>query len=167
LNQYQYARANPVNWTDPFGLKTYVIILYSNSNMGDLIGEHAALYVDNGGSPILFDPGADTKPLGGGEHPADDIFEVPDMMTLADYVREDIRENLYSEIIPFNTDNATEIEIVRRIRALTKNGGVPPTQCAKAVSKVLDGLGPFQHLGNFSRPASLARRLRQIGAGGR
>jgi hypothetical protein len=96
----------------------------------------------------------------------DDIFEVPDMMTLADYVREDMREGLYTEIIPFDTDNATEAEIARRVRALTKNGGVRPTQCAKAVSRVLDGLGPFQNLGNFTRPASLARRLRQIKAGG-
>jgi RHS repeat-associated protein len=69
LNQFGYAKAGPINWIDPLGLKTYVIILYRNEDMSDIIGEHAALHIDNGGHPIIFDPGADTQPIGGGEHP--------------------------------------------------------------------------------------------------
>jgi len=134
--------------------------------MSDLLGEHTALYVDNGGDPILFDPAADTPAIGGGEHPPNDIFAVPSEMTLDEYVREDIRENLYTEIIPFNTDNATEAEIVKRIRELTKDGGFRGPVCAKAVSRILNGLGPFRNLGTFTRPVALAKRLRQLKATG-
>jgi hypothetical protein len=88
------------------------------------------------------------------------------MMTLGEYVLEDGREHLYTEIIPFNTDDATEAEIAKRIKELTRRGGVQPTYCAKAVSRVLNGLGPFRDLGSYRRPAALARRLRELRAGG-
>ena len=160
-NQFAYANGNPAVSIDPFGLRTYIIVLHRDPKMDDFLGEHVALYVDNGGHPIIYDPGADTQPIGGGEHPTNDIFEVPDMMTLSDYVQEDMREHLYTEIIPFDTDSGTEAELVRRIK---EKGGVPPLRCARSVSEVLDGVGPFVHLGTHNRPAALARQLRRLKA---
>ncbi|UXR63257.1 hypothetical protein EZJ49_09215 [Bdellovibrio bacteriovorus] len=52
-NLYGYVNSDPINGIDPSGLKTRILI--TRNALG--FGNHVALQVDNGGSPILYDPG--------------------------------------------------------------------------------------------------------------
>ena len=59
LNLYAFVGNNPVNWVDPWGLKTIVIITTDIFNVLGVkieIGSHAAVYIDNNGDPGLYDP---------------------------------------------------------------------------------------------------------------
>jgi hypothetical protein len=129
------------------------------------------VYIDNkkNNDPILFDPGADTVMLGGGEHPNNDVFHIAqDQMTLSEYVKESVQKGQAVEFITFDTTPEEEAAIAKNIHDLTGNEGegkgVSPGRCAKAVSQVLNGVGPFKNLGSFARPAALARYLRSLKA---
>ena len=60
-NFYQYVLNDPLDGIDPFGLDTTVIIVYDEGYGGITYGSHAALLIDNGGNPILYDRRVGTR----------------------------------------------------------------------------------------------------------
>jgi RHS repeat-associated protein len=58
INLYGYVISDPINFIDPIGLKTTIVV---NRIVG--IGYHVGFHIDNKGDPRLFDPGGSYEPL--------------------------------------------------------------------------------------------------------
>jgi len=154
VDLYGYCLADPINWPDPLGLKTIVVTI---SDYG--IGTHSALYIDNAGSPILYDPAGSYQ---SGSRGSGDAFSDQEA-NLDDYLRHHSEMSKVT-IQPFDTSPCEEEAIANRIE---EQGGVPPFFCAYATSSVISGIGPFKDLRIRFLPGSLSRALDAIQRGGR
>ncbi len=140
------------------GLDTIVMVFFNNPNHTGFVGEHSAVFVTNGGNPVLYDPSGDSRI--NGEHPDDDVFrdESADLHQYLD-AHSSQNQNTYPEIFTFDTSADQERQIADRIEKLGHPGSF---NCADAVSSVLRGIGPFKDLQHVYRPAALAEELREL-----
>ncbi len=154
-NFYNYVGNGPINAVDPTGLKTTAIIVY-DTTLGITYGSHAALYIDNGGTPILYDPFGSYAPAnncGSGDACGGNAASVNNF--------EKFHEDNGSTVqtISFNTTPEEEEEIAERIADLG-DPGYPG--CASSVSNALQGIGPFKGLKINVLPGSLANQLQNL-----
>jgi RHS repeat-associated protein len=61
INLYEYADNQPNNLVDPSGLDTIVMVFFNNHNHTGFVGEHSAVFVTDGGNPVLYDPSGDSR----------------------------------------------------------------------------------------------------------
>ena len=151
---YKYVANNPENAVDPTGLKTVVIIVYDPGLFGiGSYGSHSAVYIDNGGDPILYDPAGSystARRCGSGQACSD---------TDADPQKfEKFQKNAGSTVKTFVFDTTPDEE-----KQIAKNidirGGTNPFFCTVSVSGVLSGVGPFKNLKPSILPGTLANDL--------
>jgi RHS repeat-associated protein len=152
INTYNYVLGNPIKYSDIKGLATTVFI---TKDFG--IGSHAAVYTDRGdaGGPALYDPAGSymTNERGTG----DLFFE--NQADRQNYTAYQLSTGSSLETYTINTTAAEEKSI---IQAADAQGGGSPGQCAALTSSALNGVGPFEKLGSFIRPGSLADALSRI-----
>jgi hypothetical protein len=141
---------NPVNFIDPKGLATTIII---TSDYG--LGSHAAVRVDNSGDPILYDPGGSYM---NGARGSGDFF-TGNEASLGSYIKYQQGTGSDINIISFNTTPQQESAIATNIENATNPGDFG---CAKGVSNVLNGVGPFKDLGIYNLPDSLSNALQKL-----
>ena len=123
---------NPVNYVDPLGLQTTVIITYDYG-----IGSHAAVHTSNGnnGGSFLYDPAGSYQPSGG-VRGTGDFFE-GGSASLSDYIKYQESTGSTVDTHVLNTTERQEQAIVDRAIDL---GGVAPFLCSAAVSSALGGV---------------------------
>jgi RHS repeat-associated protein len=155
-NLYRYALNNPLNLWDPTGLDTVVVITRDY-----IIGSHAALYVDNAGTPIQFDPGGSYR---SGDRGSSGSFEGEEA-NLEAYMKYQRGTGSTVATYRFKTTPEDESALVERISPSDGSPGEGEGgsfTCAYHVSSVLQGVGPFKDLGISVIPGNLARFLDQI-----
>jgi hypothetical protein len=142
-----------LNLIDPLGLKTTVIVLYDPLIGGLSYGSHAALLVDNGGEPVLYDPAGSYAPAhrcGSGDACGDTDADIQK------YQKYHEQNGSTLQLFVFNTTLQEEKQIVDRIEQI---GGVAPFLCATSVSTAIKGIGPFKDLKGSPLPGTLAKQL--------
>jgi len=143
---------NPLSRIDPFGLDTVVII----SDGGILpIFDHSATFVDNGGDPVLFDPGGS---FNSGIRGSGDFFSGEEA-NLNKFVEFQKSDGSKVTQFRFSTTAGEEASIVDRI---ISGGGVSPGLCAVATSSVLSGVGPFMSFNGSRTPGGIENELRSL-----
>jgi RHS repeat-associated protein len=146
---YVYVMNNPIYGIDPSGLDTTVIIVYDHG-----IGTHAAVFIDNGGNPVLYDPAGG---YGEDHHCSEKCSE--QFADLNKYTEYHTSTGETIKLFVFKTTLAQEKQIYQNISdAESSIGGF----CSLAVSSVLHGVGPFANLGIYLLPGNLARALAAI-----
>jgi len=135
-NLYAYANNDPLNASDPFGLDTVIIITRDPVpfTFGLLTyGSHAAVRIDNGDNPVLYDPAggyrANTRGSG------DALYG--NEANLDSYTSYQKSTGSTVNTYRFSTTPSQEKEIANRIEDL---GGAIPCFCAAATSNALGGL---------------------------
>jgi len=126
-------------------------------------GTHAAVWIDNNGDPILYDPaGGAYNPRdeenGGPVRGSGDWFEGA-QADLNAYIRAQRETGSEIELYRFPTTPSEQAEIVEKIQ---ETGGAAPCFCSHHVSQVLSGTGPFKTLGTKYLPGNLADALKQL-----
>jgi len=155
-NFYQYVLNDPLNSIDPLGLDTTVIIIYDTGVGGITYGSHAALLIDNGGNPILYDPAG----MYGGSHHCGSGQACGDLDADASKYKKFHQDNGSTvKFFVFKTTPQEEKQIADRIDQL---GGAAPFFCATSVSNALSGIGPFKNLKGSMFPGTLADQLNNI-----
>ncbi|MBZ4417792.1 PA14 domain-containing protein [Myxococcus sp. RHSTA-1-4] len=158
-NFYAYVLDNPVNYIDPKGLDTQVIITYDS----DRHGTHVAIRVDNAGDgePVLFD-------LGGsytvdGERGSGGYFEA-EQAALGPYIKYHVDSG--DGVLIYNVNTAPEDE-----RKIAENFGyhdpagthdITPGLCVSAVSSSISGVGPFKEIKPTLFPGNFSRQMRRV-----
>jgi RHS repeat-associated protein len=150
FNLYGYVQNNPVNLIDPLGLETVVIIMSGNFN------PHAAVRVDNGSDPVLYDPAGSYN--FGYMRPSGDQFW-GQQSDLDRYINYHLKDGSDITLYRFNTTPKQESIIANRIE---NQEGVMGGFCAQATSGVIDGVGPFDDLGGYWLPSSLGKKLSKL-----
>lgn len=155
-NFYQYVLNDPLNSIDPLGLDTTVIIIYDTGVGGITYGSHAALLIDNGGNPILYDPAG----MYGEKHHCGSGQACGDLDADASKYKKFHQDNGSTvKFFVFKTTPQEEKQIADRIDQL---GGAAPFFCATSVSNALSGIGPFKNLKGSMFPGNLADQLNNI-----
>jgi hypothetical protein len=148
VNFYTYVQNNPINFNDPMGLKTGVII--TTDYIGFVpIGSHAAVYIENNGDPAIYDPAGsygNRASIGSGD------LITGDAANLTEYSKYHMENGSKVSVIFFNTSATQESSIYSRAEEM---GGGVPGLCALYVSNVIKGIGPFESLGTRSLPDTL------------
>ena len=157
VNLYAYVGNDPLNGMDPTGLDTAVIITRDAVpyTFGLLTyGSHAAVRVDNGGNPMLYDPGGSylARTRGSG-----DAF-YGNEAALNAYTSYQRSTGSTVNTYRFSTTSDQERQIANQIE---ERGGVSGCLCASAVSDVLRGVGPFKGVGSFA-PGTLGQQLENL-----
>ena len=133
-----------------------MIIIYDKDWGGIPYGSHAALLIDNGGKPILYDPAGSYgenhhcgsgQACGGGDANANR------------YKRFHEGHGSTVKFLVFKTTPQEEKDIADRIDQL---GGAAPFFCAISVSNALSGIGPFKNLKGSMFPGALDTELSNI-----
>lgn len=164
---YSYVLNRPLNGVDPLGLNTTVIIVIDQGPGGIKYGSHAALLIDNGGNPILYDPAgsyAEKKNCGSGQacggFKAEKEGEGGDIdADLSKYTKFQQANGSTLWVLVFKTTPDEEKKIKDRIDEI---GGAAPFFCAVSVSDVLRGIGPFKNLEGSMLPGKLGQELNNI-----
>jgi RHS repeat-associated protein len=166
-NFYTYVYNDPSNGIDPLGLQTTVVIVYDKGPGGITYGSHAALLIDNGGNPILYDPAGaygEKNHCGSGQacggFKAERAGEGGDLdADLSRYMKFHKANGSTFWVLVFKTTPQEEKQIKDRIDEV---GGASPFFCATSVSDVLRGIGPFKNLKGSMLPGNLANELNNI-----
>ena len=156
INFYSYVLNRPLNGIDPFGLNTTVIIIYDKGYGGITYGSHAALFIDNGGDPILYDPAgsyAQDHHCGSGDACDDSNAN------LGKYEKYHQDNDSTLQLFVFQTTLEEEKHIADRIDTM---GGSLPFFCASSVSNAIKGIGPFKNLKGSGLPGRLAKQLQRL-----
>jgi len=158
-NLFRYALSDPVNGIDTGGLRTCVIItgepILSLDGWTVYVGCHAAVWVENGGDPALYDPSGSYDP--GHRRSSSGLFFGPDA-DLDAYKR--FHESLGSSVFEFclDTNSCDEAKIIQQALAIGDQRGA---FCAASVSGAIHGIPGFEGVNGFL-PAMLYRHLRRI-----
>jgi RHS repeat-associated protein len=152
---YTYVLDNPIDGIDPSGLNTTVIIIY-DKDYGITYGSHAALLIDNGGDPILYDPAGSysaARHCGSGQ-----ACIAPDA-DADKYKKYHADQGSKVLMYVFKTTPEDEKQIANRIDDI---GGAAPFFCACSVSDAIEGIGPFKNLKGSCLPGRLAQQLQDL-----
>ena len=156
-NFYEYVRNTPANAIDPFGEKTVVIIVYDPGPFGwGSFGSHAALYIDNNGDPIVYDPGGSYTTehhCGSGDACSDEDADIDK------YKGFHTDGGSTVKTFEFDTTSEQEAQIAKNIE---RQGGAPGGHCALSVADAISGIGPFKNLKRKLLPGSLADELSKL-----
>jgi len=164
-NFYRYALNNPMDYVDPTGLNTTVVIIYDKGPLGTNFGSHAALLIDNGmgGKPFLYDPaGSYSHDVCRSPHgdcsSSDEGGNDANVKKFLEFHQAD--PNYYGyKLFIFSTTPEQESAIMDQINSLPNiMGGF----CSSAVSDALSGVGPFKNLPPSLTPGGLADDLQNI-----
>ena len=154
---YKYVGNNPENALDPTGLKTIVLIVYDRGPFGfGSYGSHAAVYIDNGGNPWLYDPGgafSTDHQCGSGQTCSDAAADPQKFKKFHEETGSSVK------MFEFDTTPDEEQQIATKI---DKEGGVAGGLCTSAVSYVISGVGPFKNVKPTLLPGSLADQLDKL-----
>jgi RHS repeat-associated protein len=154
FNLYAYANDAPVAYTDPTGLSTTIIILQDPIGPAS-IGSHSAVYIDNNGDPMLYDPaGSYSTDHNCGS--ADTCYNNDNGTSLPDYIDYWLDRGSSIDTYTFNTTPGEESQIANNI---ANNGGGFPGACTLDVCNVVRGVGPFKNLPSHILPGALERDL--------
>ena len=157
LTRYTFVENRPITAVDFYGYKTKVIIFYDYG-----VGSHATLWLDNpNGEIVLYDPD------GGYRHPDEQSTEYRGTLDTyfgeyADYdtfIQAKKDDNSNYKVFTFDTSPLEEEKIVENIFDI---GGGCGLCCARNISQAINGVGPFEDLGVYSRPGKLGRKLRNL-----
>jgi RHS repeat-associated protein len=162
-NLYAYAGSDPTNSIDPTGLDTVVIITRDPVwGTGGLLtfGSHAAVHVDNAGSPVLYDP-AGSYLRGTPARGTDDTLYDADA-AVAPYAA--YQKSIGSSSVTTYTFKTSAQEESTIASNIDQQGGAGALMCATSVSSVISGVGPFQGVGSFY-PATLSNQLGALPGG--
>jgi RHS repeat-associated protein len=153
MNLYAFVGNNPVNWVDPLGLKTIVII--TTDYFLNLVpyGSHAAVYIDNNGNPIIYDPAGSYIPGETGQ------IITGAGVDLSSYVTYHLKTGSKVSRLYFDTTPDEESAILEKIYDAPL---AAPGTCAMAVAGALNGIGPFKDLGMRLVPDTLYWALRRL-----
>jgi RHS repeat-associated protein len=155
INFFLYAKNRPTYFTDPDGQRTIVIIVH-DSFLGAEIGTHSAVYIDNGGDPIVYDPAGsytDAKKCGSGNACTGKAAKYGDFLVFHN------KAGSKSQAYVFNTSAAEEAQIAKNIE---KHGGADPPYCTESVIDVLKGVGPFKNLDSTMFPGTFEDQLKEL-----
>ncbi len=146
------------------GLKTTIIIVSSPWfgiwPSGPSTGIHAGIHIDNGGKPILYDPGGSYNPLDSNGDPirgSDGQFHGKDAALLP-YEQFEMGDKYNVTEYVFNTTDEEERLIANNIDNISDPG---PGACSLAVGTAIDGVGPFKGIGSFF-PGALGEQLAKL-----
>lgn len=126
-----------------------------------LTPDHAALRIDNGGNPRLYDPDGSYCPNQKMQCPEDrqgDVF-YGKAADLDSYMAYQTTQMSRIEVFYFSTTAQEEAEIAKRIDQFGPAGSF---ECSASVTGVLNGIGPFRNLGLTAFPWILRSTLKDI-----
>lgn len=117
---------------------------------------HTALYINNGGHPILYDPA--------GSYARASKCRIGDACvgpsaSLNSFIKFHETDGNTATIFIFNTTRDDEARIAKNIFTA---GDADPLYCALSVVRVLKGVGPFKNLKSTRLPRSLASQLQKL-----
>jgi hypothetical protein len=152
----------PGNLTSHSSPGAHDIVVIITRDLG--VGDHAALYLEHGGDPVLYDPGGsylrDTEDRPGSSA----VFE-GSPANLNDYVKYQRGTGSAVELYRFTVTEEEESAIAERISPndMTQGEGEGGSfNCAYHVSRALSGIGPFKDLDTYKLPGNLAGALQSI-----
>lgn len=125
-----------MNRFDPIGLKAIVVI---TRDLG--LGDHAALWIKNKGSPVLYDPGGTFR------RPAVGADAVIENANLKDYISFQQGKGSAVETYSFDTSPAEEAAIMERLQPSDTSigeGEGGTFTCSMHVSNVLSPTSPIR-----------------------
>ena len=146
-----------MNWIDPFGLETIVIITKDPlPGAVGWYGSHAAVYVDNNGDPAIYDPAGsygDRNTIGSG-----DIISGP-AANWNNYMKYHMDIGSKVALFFFATTAQEEAAILNQA---DEQGGGAPFQCAILTSSAISGIGPFKDIKPSLTPDGLYLDMRKL-----
>lgn len=155
LNTYGYVGGNPMKWSDPYGLKTCVLVTRSSNGFGN----HAALWSDGSastGGEFLFDPAGDYVGNIEGQGEFTDGKDA-NIKAFEEFHRKKFDDSTEQACIDTTDEEEQTIfnNIMNRGQCL---GGL----CAACVSETLSGVDRLKTVGSFfpgNLPSQIDRAL--------